>query len=169
MSLEGERVTLRAVEPADFDAFIALFSAHDMERFWPGDDREKLAREHVWPDDTDVTVYAVVVDEETVGMIQSWEETDPEYRHAGIDVALHPDWHERGLGTDAVRTLARHLFEHEGHHRVTIDPAADNARAIRCYEKVGFRRVGIMRKYERGQDGTFHDGLLLDLLPEDLS
>jgi len=166
--LRGERVVLRRVEPSDLDAFIALFKAPGMERFWPGDDREKLAREHVWPDDDDVYVYAVTVQGATIGLIQSWEETDPEYRHAGIDIALHPDWHEQGLGTDAVRTLARHLFEGSGHHRVTIDPAADNDRAIRCYEKVGFRRVGVMRKYERGQDGTFHDGLLMDLLPEDL-
>jgi aminoglycoside 6'-N-acetyltransferase len=28
--------------------------------------------------------------------------------------------------------------------------------------------VGVMRRYERGVDGSWHDGLLLDLLPEDL-
>ena len=166
--LRGERVTLRPVEPTDLDAFIALFTARDMERYWPGKDREKLAREHVWPEDDAATVYAVIVDGVTVGLIQSWEEREPDYRHAGIDIALHPDWHGQGLGTDAVRTLARHLFDDVGHHRVTIDPAADNHRAIRCYEKVGFRPVGVMRQYERGHDGTFHDGLLMDLLPTDL-
>ena len=40
--------------------------------------------------------------------------------------------------------------------------------AIAAYEKVGFRRVGVLRRYELGSDGTYHDGLLLDLLPEDL-
>ena len=50
-----------------------------------------------------------------------------------------------------------------------IDPAADNAAAIRCYEKVGFRPVGIMRAYERGADGTLHDGLLMDLLADDIA
>ena len=107
-----------------------------------------------------------MVDGKVVGLIQSWEETEAEYRHAGIDIALHPDVHEQGLGTDAVRTLARHLFDHDGHHRVTIDPAADNLRAIRCYEKVGFRPVGIMRQYERSRDGTWHDGLLMDLISD---
>jgi aminoglycoside 6'-N-acetyltransferase len=33
---------------------------------------------------------------------------------------------------------------------------------------VGFRRVGIMRKYERGPDGVWHDGLLMDMLREEL-
>jgi aminoglycoside 6'-N-acetyltransferase len=55
-----------------------------------------------------------------------------------------------------------------GNHRFTIDPAAHNIAAIRAYEKVGFRPVGIMRKYERAPDGTWHDGLLIDLLADEL-
>jgi len=66
-------------------------------------------------------------------------------------------------------TLARHIIVEHGHHRVVIDPAADNAAAIRCYSKVGFRPVGIMRRYERGPDGTWHDGLLMDLLADELN
>jgi aminoglycoside 6'-N-acetyltransferase len=63
--------------------------------------------------------------------------------------------------------LVRHLIFERGHHRLTIDPAADNLAAIRAYERVGFRRVGIMRKYELGPDGSWHDGLLMDMLAED--
>ena len=66
-------------------------------------------------------------------------------------------------------TLARYLIRVRGHHRVTIDPAADNERAIRAYGRVGFRPVGIMRAYERGPDGAWHDGLLMDLLADDLT
>jgi aminoglycoside 6'-N-acetyltransferase len=74
------------------------------------------------------------------------------------------DRQRQGLGSEAIRVLARHLFEERGHHRLTIDPAAANERAIRAYERVGFRAVGLMREYERGPDGTWHDGLLMDLL-----
>ena len=102
-------------------------------------------------------------------MIQFHEETTPDFRHAGIDIFLASECHGQGLGADAVRTLARHLFGERGHHRVTIDPAAANERAIRCYERVGFRRVGIMRRYWRDPGGEWQDGLLLDLLAEDLS
>jgi aminoglycoside 6'-N-acetyltransferase len=41
--------------------------------------------------------------------------------------------------------------------------------AIRSYAKVGFRPVGVMRQYERGGDGRFHDGLLMDLLRGELA
>ena len=51
---------------------------------------------------------------------------------------------------------------------MTIDPAAANTRAIRAYEKIGFRPVGVMRQYERAPDGTWRDGLLMDLLAGEL-
>jgi aminoglycoside 6'-N-acetyltransferase len=102
------------------------------------------------------------------GAIQWHAEEEPDYRHAGIDIYLDPAIRGRELGVDAVRTLARHLIRSEGHHRLVIDPAADNAAAIRCYSKVGFRPVGLMRRYERGLDGTWHDGLLMDLLADEL-
>lgn len=112
--------------------------------------------------------FVVTVDGEVVGAIQYGEEEDPMYRHAGIDVFLTASRHGQGLGTDAIRTLARYLFERRGHHRLSIDPAVGNEPAIRAYEAVGFRRVGVMRAYERGPDGTWHDGLLMDMLAGEL-
>ena len=77
--------------------------------------------------------------------------------------------HGRGIGTEAVRRVARLLIDERGHHRITIDPAADNVAAIRAYEKVGFKPVGVMREYERDHDGTgWHDGLLMELLARDV-
>jgi len=52
---------------------------------------------------------------------------------------------------------------------VTPDPVAAIERAIRAYASVGFRPVGVMRQYERGPDGRFHDGLLMDLLRGELA
>jgi aminoglycoside 6'-N-acetyltransferase len=115
-----------------------------------------------------VTNYVIEWEGRIVGWIQWQAEEEPDYRHASIDIYVDPAVHGRGVGTDAVRTLARHLFVDHGHHRLVIDPAADNAAAIRAYAKVGFRPVGIMRRYERGPDGAWHDGLLMDLLSDEL-
>lgn len=111
--------------------------------------------------------FVIDVSGEVVGAIQYAEEEDPMYRHASIDIFLTTSRHGQGLGTEALRILVRYLFEERGHHRLTIDPAADNDHAIRAYERVGFRRVGLMRKYEKGPDGTWHDGLLMDMLVDD--
>jgi aminoglycoside 6'-N-acetyltransferase len=114
-------------------------------------------------------VSVIVVDEEVIGAIQFDEEDDPMYRHAAIDIFITTLRHGQGLGSDAIRTLARYLIEERGHHRLTIDPAADNEQAIRAYRAVGFRELGVMRGYERGDDGTWHDGVLMEMLAEDFN
>ena len=112
----------------------------------------------------DERALAIERESELVGLIQYHEENEPDFRHAGIDVFLAEQAQGHGLGTDAVRTLASYLIDEREHHRLTIDPAADNAAAIRAYEKVGFRAVGVIREYWRSPDGTWRDGLLMDLL-----
>lgn len=158
---------LRPATDDDVDALVRIRSTPEVRAWWRGDDLDADVRDALA--DPDLRVLAVVDgDGAVIGAIQWSEETDPEYRHASVDLYLDPAVHGRGVGADAVRTLCRHLFDVEGFHRIVIDPAADNAAAIRCYEKVGFRRVGVMREYERGADGTWHDGLLMDLLRADL-
>ena len=110
----------------------------------------------------------IEVEGDVAGIVQCYEETDPMYRHAGIDIALRERWQGRGIGPDAIRALARHLIRERGHHRLTIDPAAHNTNAIKAYERVGFKPVGVMRKYERGPDGEWHDGLLMEMLAGEL-
>jgi len=165
--LRGERVVLRPPTAADIAPLAAILATPEVAQWWPGESEETM-RERVVEGEPDTTHWAVRVGDEIVGLAQGWEERDPMYRHGGIDLSLHPRRHGQGLGMDTVRTVARWLFEERGHHRITIDPAAHNAVAIRCYERVGFKPVGIMRRYERGADGTWHDGLLMDLLTGEL-
>ena len=165
--LIGSTVTLRPATPADVGALVAIRSTPEVRARWLGAD--DLEAEML--DDLAAPELNLLVIEEAdriVGAIQWQASDDPVYRHAGIDLYLDPAVHGRGLGTDAVRTLARHLIRDHRHHRLVIDPAADNVAAIRCYTKVGFRSVGVMRQYERGPDGTWHDGLLMEMLAEEL-
>ena len=104
----------------------------------------------------------MLLDGRVVGMVQHGEEPTPNYRHAWIDLFLDPAIHGRGVGTDVVRTMARHLFDDLGHHRLTIDPSAENPAAIRAYEKAGFRRVGILHASERAPDGRWRDAVLME-------
>jgi aminoglycoside 6'-N-acetyltransferase len=159
--LRGELVELRPPTADDAAAIRAIASTPEVVRWWGRqDERFPLA------DDPDATRFAILADAVVVGMVQYGEEPDEDYRHAWIDVFLDPRVHGRGLGTDAVRTLARHLVEERGHHRVTIDPAADNAPAVRSYEKAGFVPVGTMRRAWRDPDGAWRDVLLMELVVE---
>jgi aminoglycoside 6'-N-acetyltransferase len=166
--LQGQAVQLRRVTSDDAERLTEILSHPEVAQWWGRFGLDRVQHELVSPDDGTVS-FAIQADDEIVGLIQYLEENDPDYRHASIDLFLHPDWHGRGLGADAIRVLARYLFDERGHHRLTIDPAAHNERAIRSYERVGFRPVGVMRRYERGLDGSWHDGLLMDMLAEDLT
>jgi aminoglycoside 6'-N-acetyltransferase len=116
-------------------------------------------------DDPSATRLVIEIDGAVAGLIQFAEELEPKYRHASIDLFLEPALHGRGLGTEAVRRVVRHLIDERGHHRITIDPAAANAAAIRAYQKAGFVPVGVMRRYERDVGGGgWHDGLLMELV-----
>ncbi|HJV08042.1 MAG TPA: GNAT family protein [Acidimicrobiales bacterium] len=162
--LQGNQVTLRPVTEDDVPALVEFFAIPEVAEWWPGENEERL-RAALQEDDGVGLV--IQLDGTMIGYMQYYEETDPDYRHATIDITLHPDWCNRGLGTDALRTLARHLFDDLGHHRITIDPALSNVRAIASYRKVGFRDIGVMRRYERANDGAWRDSLLMDLLVEE--
>jgi len=170
-ALLGNRSTLRPATYADAACFLQILDQPDVSFWWGNFDIDRVNRELVLPWDGSAT-FAIESERDgeaqVTGLIQFWEEEDPEYRHAGMDVAVHPQWQGKGFGSDAVRTVAQYLFEERGHHRLVIDPATGNERAIRSYEKVGFRRIGVMRRYERSDDGSWHDCLLMDMLPEDL-
>ena len=166
-TLQGASVTLRPATTADIEELSRIRATPEVYARWRGG-RDLVAAVAGDLADPDVHTFVVEHDNRVVGAIQWGDETEPDYRHANIDIYLDPAVHSRGLCTDAVRTLARHLIVDLGHHRLVIDPAADNIAAIRCYTRVGFRPVGVMRKYERGPDGTWHDGLLMDLLADEL-
>ena len=132
--------------------------------------REWLARRHVaevWgdtpseaelradylsgTDQSSVAAFIAWLDGEPVGFIQSYvaaksgdgwwpDETDPGV--LGIDQFLADGSRlNRGIGTAMVRAFAERLFADPSTTRVQTDPSPTNARAIRCYEKAGFRRA----------------------------
>jgi aminoglycoside 6'-N-acetyltransferase len=161
--LRGERVVLRPLGEDDVSRLVEIGREPSVARWWQGIDEPYVRRKLAGG-----TAFAIEHDGEVAGMAQWWENDDEEFRHAGIDLFLGSAWQGHGLGRDAVRTLARWLFDERGHHRLTIDPALANERAIRCYEAVGFRRVGVMRRYWRDPGGEWQDGVLLDLLAGEL-
>lgn len=157
--LRGERVRLRSGKEGDVPTLVAMFADPEVRGWWRTNEADKVRSRF---DEDGLFGWVIEAEGEVVGWIQAYEEDDPEYRHAGIDLATSPSVHGTGVALDALRAVMGWLTGERGHHRLTIDPSAANARAIRAYEKVGFRRVGVMRCYERAEDGRWHDGLLME-------
>jgi aminoglycoside 6'-N-acetyltransferase len=158
--LRGDRVTLRPAEDADVPALHALLQEPGVRAWWgentPQDVRDGLPGS-----------YAIVVGDEVAGWLHVHEEDDADYRHVAYDISIATRFQGQGLGPEALRLAIRHHIE-RGHHRFQIDPSATNERAIRAYASVGFKPVGILRAYERDPAGGWRDGLLMDLLADEL-
>src|ERR1051326_825820 len=168
--LPGDRVVLRPPVAADVPRLVEIRRTPDVVEWWGGETADDLPAESgTQVGALDNTLLVVEADGETIGAIQWYANDDPQFRHAGMDLFLDPAVRGRGLGPDAVRTLVRHLIDAYAFHRFVIDPSAANNAAIRCYAKVGFRPVGVMREYEALDGRVWRDGLLMDLLARELT
>jgi len=164
--LHGERVVLRPVRDDDLAPLAAMLVEPGVARWFGRWDAARVQRDLLDPQDDEV-VLAIEVVGRTAGVLMVGEEEEPDYRCVSIDLGLDAAHQGRGVGPEAIRLVIDHMIEARGHHRFTIDPAVDNERAIRAYAAVGFRPVGVMRRYERALDGTWRDALLMDLLAEE--
>ena len=166
-TLHGQLVMLRPAVAADLPALLAILEEPEVARWWRRSEWERI-------DEKDAVTLAIVPasagsgDRGAVaGCIQYSEETDPDYFSAAVDIFVGTAAQGRGVGPDAMRTLLAWLIDVRGHHRLTVDPATANARAVHVYEQLGFRRVGVLREYERVEDGVWRDALLMELLAAD--
>ena len=163
--LQGSRVTLRPIGDADLEPLADIIREPGVAEWWGESEEPARLRENLLMDGA---AWAIEADGELAGWLGFTEETEPEYRSVGLDISLSGHRQGQGLGPDALRTAIRWFAEERGHHRFTIDPNAANERAIKAYAAVGFKPVGIMRRAEL-VDGEWTDGLLMDLLIDELT
>jgi aminoglycoside 6'-N-acetyltransferase len=162
-TLTSPRLALRPPDPdADAPPLAAILAEPEVAQWWMRMDLERIRQElEAEPG------WVIDVDRAPAGWLVVTEETEPDYRHVAFDLFLGAGTRGRGLGPEALRLAIDH-FAAAGHHRFTIDPAVANERAIRAYESIGFKPVGVMRAYERALDGSWRDALLMDLLAAEL-
>jgi aminoglycoside 6'-N-acetyltransferase len=149
-------LALRPALESDVPALVAMLQEPANRAWWGENDTASVAEDLPGS-------FIVEIDGALAGWLQAHEETEPDYRNVAFDIALATEHQDRGHGREALRQAIDH-FVARGHHRFTIDPAASNERAIRCYAAVGFAPVGILRAYERDPAGGWRDGLLMDLV-----
>jgi RimJ/RimL family protein N-acetyltransferase len=150
--------SFRRVSAADLPLLHEWLNRPHIYRWWPG--RPSLAEVEqdfgpLLASSSSVKPYLALLDGVPAGYIQSYvvlgsgggwwpNETDPGAR--GIDQYLaEPGAVGRGLGTEMVRQFVATLFADPSVTRVQTDPEPVNPRAVRCYEKAGFRRLGEVR------------------------
>jgi aminoglycoside 6'-N-acetyltransferase len=148
-TLEAGGLRLRPSTHDDLDLLARWFATPGIYRWWGGTPlpRDEVAAKYTGRRCPRVESFIVEFHEEPIGYIQYHLEGPGE---AGLDMMLVPAARDRGLGPMAARMLVEHLILNRGWRDITVDPAQDNARAIRAWEKAGFR---VERKWEDHPDG----------------
>jgi diamine N-acetyltransferase len=172
--LYGERIRLRAIEREDIPTFVRWLNDPEIGHYLLVYEPLSKAKEERWfeaqLEAQDQFLFAIeaLVDEEWVHIgNEGLHRLDWKNRTAVLGIVLgEKEYWGQGYGTDATRTMLRFAFEELGLHRVELDVFEFNARAIRCYEKTGFRREGT-RRQALFRDGRYHDVYLMAILQEE--
>lgn len=92
---------------------------------------------------SDAHAFLAWIDGEPIAYIQWWPSLE-ERGVVGIDQFIaSADSIGRGVGTHLVTQFVDFLFSDSTVRAVIVDPVPQNARAIRCYQKAGFRFVAM--------------------------
>jgi RimJ/RimL family protein N-acetyltransferase len=170
--IAGDRVVLRAWERDDIRVRWEAEQSADAEterlRDWHEPPRSLLRREQEWEaeqSDPDASVVSLVIvaDGRAVGDVNLFQ-IETRNRHALVGLSLwRPEDRDHGYGGDALRAMLRWGFGHLNLHRIELSVDAENARAIRVYERLGFVREG-RRRQHHFDGGAYHDELTMAIL-----
>jgi RimJ/RimL family protein N-acetyltransferase len=172
--LRGEKVWLRPLEERDLPAYVAGINDTEVGGLAGYAAPQSVSQAKAWLDHVDEKAkkgegffFAVceLGDDRFVGT--TWLKA-VDYWHGSAELAIFMDRDHlgAGFGTDAQRALLTFAFTAVGLQRVWLTAYASNTRAIRSYEKLGFKHEGLTRRSWRGPNGL-EDSVLMAILAEE--
>ncbi len=156
--LRGPLVTLRAVSDEDRDPLLAILLEPEVALWWVGYTLDRVSEEFV----ANPQARIIEVEGRCAGAMFVLRGDDPEYPTTVMHLFLATEFRGRRIGEEALGLAIRAEFA-AGITRVTLDPNINNAGAIRSYERLGFRRIGVLRDYQVRPGGHLEDALFMDL------
>jgi L-phenylalanine/L-methionine N-acetyltransferase len=128
----------------------------------PPYNRQRIER---WTSNLESSIILIALDNgRVVGHLQISKGPSPRFREMGdLFIYLHQGHQNVGLGAALMREGIR-IAKEQRMHRVELTVVADNHRAIKLYEKVGFQREGLKRENYLGEDGRYHDEIIMGII-----
>ncbi|MGE0601966.1 MAG: GNAT family N-acetyltransferase [Dehalococcoidia bacterium] len=162
--LEGELVRLRALEDSDAPVMYRWINDWETVKYLGSRYPRTLQYEREWATKGDPEfgqaqfMVETLAESKPIGWL-GLHEAAPENRCASLGIAIGDhEFLDGGYGTDTMRTACRYGFDMMNLNRIELTVYDWNVRAMRVYEKVGFRREGVLR------DGIFKAGRWNDLV-----
>jgi RimJ/RimL family protein N-acetyltransferase len=165
---DGREVNIRPVTPDDKGGLFALFSSMSEEALRWSMAPYTLDRIQRWIESLPNLIFiAAMHGSRIVGQATVNKFTHPRRRGvAEFGIYLHQDYHNVGLGTAMTKILLRQAGE-QGIHKVNLETVADNEPARHLFRKLGFAEEGRIKDSYLGEDGKFHDIILMGKIVEE--
>lgn len=166
--LMGEKIRLRAIERSDIPIFVRWFNDPELLRYLAMYVPMSQAAEEQWfesvlKDESQHVFVIETADGTPIGNLGLFG-IDWKNRCAGCGIGIgEKEYWSQGYGSDALRILLRFAFADMNLHRVYLKVYDFNQRAIRCYEKLGFRHEGRLRQAHY-TSGRYVDELVMGIL-----
>lgn len=162
---DGRKVGIRPYQQADKEGLVSMYERLSQETLrWsmPPYNRQRVERMTSFPESSIILI--ALGNDKIVGHLQISIGTSPRFREMGdLFIYLDQDYQNLGLGAALMKESISSGRE-RGLHRIELTVVADNHRAVHLYEKVGFQREGVKRENYLGEDGTYHDEIIMGLL-----
>jgi UDP-4-amino-4,6-dideoxy-N-acetyl-beta-L-altrosamine N-acetyltransferase len=170
--LIGATVYLRPLETEDAPTLVPWLNDPEVSRFLARYRPVTLAEEvdflrHINDSPTDLVLgIALRAEDRLVGAI-GLHQMDIRSRNAKFGIFIGDrNWWGKGCGTEATRLIVRHAFETLNLHRVSLHVYEYNERALKVYQKVGFRIEGRLRQ-DTFREGQYWDTIVMAVLREE--
>ena len=165
----GDRIYLRPLEMEDIDSFILWLNDEEVRQYLMRTSplnriREREFVERLYKNDREIVLGIVLKEnDQLIGNI-GMNGISISHRHAALGVFIGDKscW-SKGYGTEALKLTIGHGFNQLNLHRIYLTVLNSNGRAIRAYEKVGFKREGVYRDHIY-RDGKYCDVYLMGIL-----
>lgn len=175
------KIRIRTMDLGDAPALLKWMTDARVLEFYEGRDKrytEELIQKDFFEEDEDIAIKVIIEYGGTpIGYGQIYEMTDECYSHYGYDNQNHavygidqfigePDYWNRGIGTEYLKLVLKFLREEKQADAVIMDPHQDNIRAVKCYQKAGFRILKSLPEHEL-HEGKMRDCYLMEYRYQD--
>ncbi|PIS09250.1 hypothetical protein COT75_02505 [Candidatus Beckwithbacteria bacterium CG10_big_fil_rev_8_21_14_0_10_34_10] len=174
--IKGKKVVLRPINKQDFPILHQWINNPAVVSFWYGKDKlrsKKWVKDHfdvIIKGRTNSSCWMVEVKGQPIGFIYNNVNKDDDKKFIGrveLDILIGEDnqW-GKGYGTDALKAMIKYAFEIQRAQRVYLTPHIKNIRAIHVYQKVGFKKEGVLRHFEKFE-GQWIDCLMMSIIKKE--
>jgi diamine N-acetyltransferase len=171
ITLKGEHIYLRALEPEDLDFVHAI---ENDENIWEISNTQtpyskfliKQYLEHAHKDIFEVKQLRLVISSyknDTLGLIDLFD-FDFKNNRAGIGVLVkEPKDRDKGFGKEALSLLINYCFTHLGLHQLYCNISEENETSIKLFTKQGFKKIGLKKDWNY-INGSYKNEYLFQLI-----